>query len=112
MLHAWITFGDFDNALLSVFEHVVSGEGSARPEKYGYQCQYGPEEFLFRYDFDPVQHPEMPYHKHVPPDPDNRRLKWDEVTLHDAMDEFWPLIEDRDEARRSDEEAASDEGQG
>jgi hypothetical protein len=54
----------------------------------------------------------MPYHKHVPPDPDNRRLKWDEVTLHDAMEEFWPLIEERDQVRRSDEEAASDEVQG
>ena len=68
------------------------------------QCQYGADEPLFRYDFDPIQHPGMHYHKHVSPDPDRRRLKWDEVTLHEVMDEFWPMIQERDEARRSEDE--------
>jgi hypothetical protein len=41
----------------------------------------------------------MPYHKHVPPG--DRRLAWEEVTLHAVMEEFWPMIQDRDEENRA-----------
>jgi hypothetical protein len=59
LFNASVAFGEFDAATLSIFEHVSSAEGVARPEKYGYQCQYE-NDFLFRYDFDPVGHPRCP----------------------------------------------------
>ena len=43
----------------------------------------------------------MPYHKHLPPD--GRRVEWERVTLQEVVDEFWPLVTDRDEERRLEE---------
>jgi hypothetical protein len=85
LFNAEITFGDLDVGTLWIFEHVSIVEGVAQPAKYGYQCLYE-EAFLFRYDFDPIQHPEMPYHKHLPPG--DRRIGADEVTFHDVMEEL------------------------
>jgi hypothetical protein len=48
---------------------------------------------LLRYDRDPVNHPDMPEHRHVPPD--NRREKWSRVTLADVSDEMWDHVRQR-----------------
>lgn len=95
-VHGWVTFGETDSGLLGIYEHVaLADDGTPHREKYGYQCQYG-DQFLFRYDHDPVQHPDMPHHKHVPPD--ERLIKWDRVTLQDVVDEFWPVVVEQDVA--------------
>lgn len=92
ILHAEIQFGD--GGVLSIYELVELDE-HLRPHrrKYSYHCQHR-DEMLFRYDRDPVQHPEMPEHKHVPPD--DRRVMAGRVTLQDVVDELWPIIAVRD----------------
>lgn len=98
-LHGWVTFGETDSGLLSAYEHLIlQDDGTPHRQKYGYQCQYG-DAFLFRYDRDAVQHQYMPHHKHVPPD--ERRIDWDRVTLQEVVDEFWPIVVERDEAIRN-----------
>lgn len=100
-LHAWVTFGEQDSGHLSVFEVVVLGEdGAAHRAKYGYHCEHGGQ-FLFRYDRDPVQHPEMPEHKHLPPE--ERRIAADRVTLQDVVEELWPIVVERDQAQAESE---------
>jgi hypothetical protein len=95
-LHGAITFGERNAGQLGVFEIVQLDEhGVPHRLKYGYQCLYD-RDFLFRYDYDPIQHDDMPYHKHLPPN--ERRVLWDRVTLQEVVDEFWPMIVDRDEA--------------
>jgi len=52
----------------------------------------------------------MPHHKHVPPG--ERRIDADEVTLHDVMKEFLPMIQERDDEetrRRQDEEEGEED---
>lgn len=96
-LHAWVTFGEHDSGVLSVYEVIVIGEdGAPRRAKYGYHCEHG-SQFLFRYDRDPIQHPEMPEHKHLPPE--ERRIVADRVTLQDVVDELWPMVVERDQAQ-------------
>lgn len=103
-VHGWVTFGETDGGLLGVYEHVIlEDDGTPHRLKYGYQCQHG-DQFLFRYDRDPVQHPDMTHHKHLPPE--ERRVEWERVTLQDVADEFWPIVVERDEAAR---EIESDE---
>jgi hypothetical protein len=95
-LHAWVTLGDADNGLLSVYETVVIGhDGAPHRAKYAYHCEHAGG-FLFRYDRDPLQHPKMPHHKHLPPD--ERRIAADRVTLQDVVDELWPMVVERDTA--------------
>jgi hypothetical protein len=98
-LHGTVTLGDANSGVLGVFEHLALDEGgSPHREKYGYQCLHR-DQFLFRYDFDPIQHPDMPYHKHLPqptPPTDGRRIPWSRVTLQDVVDEFWPIVVERD----------------
>jgi hypothetical protein len=53
-----VTFGEFDAGLLSAFEHLVLEDDTSHRRKYGYQCQYD-DAFLFRYDRDGVQHPDI-----------------------------------------------------
>src|SRR5215210_4521772 len=93
-----MSFGEFDYGALSVCENVGHSEaGIPHRRKYGYQCNYRTD-FLFRYDRDPVQHPDMPEHKHLPPD--ERRVHWDRVTSMDVAEEFSPIVSERDEAER------------
>ena len=95
-LHAWVTFGESESGLLSVYEVVVIGHDRApHRAKYGYHCEHDGV-FLFRYDRDPLQHPAMPHHKHLPPD--ERRIAADRVTLQDVVDELWPMVVERDQA--------------
>jgi hypothetical protein len=100
-LQGVVAFGEFNLGLLSIFEDIERGpDGIPHRRKYAYHCAYD-QAFLFRHDFDPVVHPDMPYHKHLPPD--GRRVEWERVTLQEAVDEFWPLVTDRDEERRLEE---------
>ena len=49
-LHAWVTFGESESGLLSVYEVVVIGHDRApHGAKYGYHCEHDGV-FLFRYD--------------------------------------------------------------
>ena len=97
-VHGTVTFGEFDLGFLNVFEDLEQGaRGHPHRTKYSYHCAYE-QSFLFRYDFDPVPHPDMPYHKHLPPD--ERRVESDRVTLQDVVDELWPLVTERDDAHR------------
>jgi Family of unknown function (DUF6516) len=73
---------------LTVFEAVHEDEGGTiTRRKYSYQAMWR-SDTLFRYDRDPVAHPEMPEHKHVA----GRRERWDAVTLRDVVDELWDLL--------------------
>jgi hypothetical protein len=93
-IHAVITFAD-DTRMFSAFEHIRVIEGRPKPIKYGYRCFHGAS-FLFGYDYDPVRHREMPYHKHVGGRED--RLAADPVTLYDVAEELWSYeVEDIDE---------------
>jgi hypothetical protein len=100
-VHGAIAFGEFNLGLLSIFEDIEHGvDGSPHRRKYGYHCAYD-QDFLFRYDFDPLPHPDMPYHKHLPPD--GRRVEWERVTLREVVDELWQHVAERDDARRTED---------
>ena len=105
VLHARLTFGEFNEGLLTVHEDIrLPDDGVPHRYRYSYQCQYGTD-FLFREDRDPIQHPGMVEHRHVPPD--DRRIKSRRVTLHDVVDEFWPMVCERDEQERAERGDAS-----
>jgi hypothetical protein len=94
IINATLRFGD--EALLSVFEVVVADEdGCAHRRKYSYTGVF-PDRMLLRYDRDPVNHADMPEHRHhVSTD---RREPWPRVTLADLADEMWDHVRQRDEA--------------
>lgn len=95
-LTAVVTFGELNLGFLAIFEDLELGaDGTPHRIKYGYHCGHG-DTFLFRYDFDPVPHPDMPYHKHLAPN--ERRIAADRVTLQDVVDELWPIVVERDQA--------------
>ena len=50
----------------------------------------------FRYDFDPQQHPEMPYHAHPERAPNQRQL-WTPVDPADAVDRLQQMAADETE---------------
>jgi hypothetical protein len=96
-IHARVTLGESESGLLTAFELVVlTRDGTPHRAKYAYHCMYDGQ-FLFSYDRDSVQHPEMPEHKHLSGD---RRIAAGRVTLQDVADEFWPMVVERDEERR------------
>jgi hypothetical protein len=86
---AAVAFGREYDAVLHVFELIEEVEGRAHRHLYAYHCLYR-DRFLFRYDRDPDNHPEMPEHKHLPPD--ERRVAWDAVTLHEVLEEVHTLV--------------------
>lgn len=92
-IHGVISFGASDQAVLHVFEHIVIEDDRPHRAKYGYRCSYD-DDFLFRYDRDPLGHPEMPEHKHVAGT--ERRFEAGRVTLHDVADELWQHIAERE----------------
>jgi hypothetical protein len=63
---AAVAFGREYDAVLHVFELIEEVEGRAHRHLYAYHCLYR-DRFLFRYDRDPDNHPEMPEHKHLRP---------------------------------------------
>ena len=60
--------------------------------KYGYHFLYE-DDFVFRYDRDPTQHPEMPEHKHLPGDHVD---PCDPVTLAQVVDEVLDVVAQRE----------------
>jgi Family of unknown function (DUF6516) len=92
VINALLRFGD--DATLSVFEVVVADEdGCAHRRKYSYTGAF-PDRLLLRYDRDPINHPDMPEHRHV----GDRREKWGRVTLADVSEEMWDHVRQRAEA--------------
>lgn len=91
---ASVTFGDADGGLLIVYEHLRMVDGRPHRFKYSYHANIG-NDFVFRYDRDPVVHPEMPDHKHLPGGED-RRFDSGRVTLHEVAVELWDEISERD----------------
>ncbi|MBA3366655.1 MAG: hypothetical protein H0U03_12890 [Actinobacteria bacterium] len=81
---------DSEGALL--FREVVEErkDGSTTRIEYSYHFIYR-NQFLFRHDRDPDNHPEMPEHKHVSPGDDNR-VASDRVTFSDVMDEAYAYV--------------------
>lgn len=91
-VQATLLFGQREHARLDVFEAVEMVGNRAERTKYTYHAQYE-NDFLFRYDLNPSQHPEMPEHKHLPPD---RRIPWDRVTRHDVAEELHSMVAERE----------------
>ncbi len=99
IINATLRFGE--DAFLSVFEVIVADEqGYAHRRKYSYTGVF-PDRILLRYDRDPINHPDMPEHRHLAPD---RREPWKRVTLADLADEMWDHIRQRDEERGDEQE--------
>jgi hypothetical protein len=93
-IHATLTFGSRDQAVLTIFEHIEVSGGAPHRIKYGYGAAYE-NDFLFREDRDPLGHPEMPHHRHVAGS--ERRIASNRVTLHDVAEELWSIVSDREE---------------
>jgi hypothetical protein len=101
IINATLRFGE--DAFLSVFEVIEADtNGYAHRRKYSYTGGFS-DRVLLRYDRDPVNHPDMPEHRHVPPD--NRREKWARVTLADVSEEMWDHVR-----QRAAEAEAADQG--
>jgi hypothetical protein len=92
-IDATLAFGQRRQAVLWIFEAVVITEGQPHRRKYGYHAEYE-DIFLFRYDRDPEQHPEMPEHKHLPPD--GRRVTSGRVTLREVVEELLDIVAERE----------------
>lgn len=52
------------------------------------------DQFLFRYDRDPANHPDMPEHKHLPP---QRRIASGPVTFRDVLEEAYAHVAEIDD---------------
>jgi uncharacterized protein DUF6516 len=92
VIMATLAFGAQGDGLLHVFEAVHEVGGDAHRRKYAYHFSYG-DDFLFSYDRDPVAHPEMPEHKHVP---GRGRVPWDRVTFSEVVDEIADYVAQRE----------------
>jgi hypothetical protein len=88
-IHAFIAFGARRCGLLTVFEFVRSEGGELHTRRYAYQATRDGD-FLFRFDYDPIAHPDAPAHKHLPgggdPAPGQR------VTLREVVRELEALL--------------------
>lgn len=95
-----LLFGGRQRAVLWVYEVVQIGpSGEPTRVKYSYHFSYDGGH-VFRYDRD-AQHADMPEHKHI--GPDERRVRWDPVTLQEVVDEVMSFV-----AEREAEEAAAE----
>jgi hypothetical protein len=88
-IRALVRFGRAGRVTLGVRELVEELEGRAHRYAYSYHCACR-DCFLFRYDRDPDNHPEMPEHKHLPPD--ERRVPWGRVTFREVLEETFALV--------------------
>jgi Family of unknown function (DUF6516) len=94
VLSAYLSIGKDLQAQLRVWEVVVfSDDGQPHRRKYTYQLHYDGE-FVVRYDRDPMQHPNMPEHKHV--GVNRRRIKCGRTTLTEAVEELYEVVRDRE----------------
>lgn len=76
------------SASIEVWELLEEhGDGTVHRLQYSYQVMYRTR-FLLRYDRDPDNHPEMPDHKHLPPD---RRIPAS-ATFREMLDETYALV--------------------
>ncbi len=64
-IHAFVEFEGDEPGLLTAFEFVRIEDEGPVTRRYSYHCTRG-DGFLFRFDHDPIGHPDMPDHKHVP----------------------------------------------
>jgi Family of unknown function (DUF6516) len=94
VLRAFLVFGERGLGHLWILERVVVEDGVARRARFSYHVEYDGD-FLFRYDLDPVAHPENPMHKHVP---DGRRIPWPAVSLPEVFEEVWGVVNEREDA--------------
>jgi hypothetical protein len=95
-LHAIIALGEAERGRLVVFEHIRMDGDRPHRSKYAYGG-YIDGEARFRYDRDPMGHPDMPHHKHRVGS--QRRMECGRVTLHDAADELWEELATLDDDR-------------
>jgi hypothetical protein len=96
ILEARITFpDDVELQAFELIEKTISG--AAHRRKYRYQCRWHGQ-LLLRYDREPIRHPEMPEHKHLP---DGSRIPCSRVSIHDVAEEMWDELAKR-KARRVD----------
>ena len=90
LIEASLAFGQRLEGILIVRELVEEGEqGRAHRLQYSYHFMYR-DQFLFRYDRDPDNHPEMPEHKHLPPG--DRRIASGPVTFREVLEETYDVI--------------------
>lgn len=96
LIKAALAFGSSYDAVLTVREVLeTQPSGEVHRLEYSYQLLYGTQ-FLFRYDRDPENHPDMPEHKHLPPD--ERRIAWDRVTFRQVVEEVYDLVGEIEDA--------------
>ena len=88
-----LRFGSELQAGLRVFEVIEVRDGRPHRRKYTYQLTYRGE-FIVRHDRDAVQHPRMPDHMHL--GSSRRRVRGTRRTLHDAVDELYEVIRQRE----------------
>jgi hypothetical protein len=90
LIRATLAFGRTYDAVLTLREVLEAQPGGAVHRlEYSYQLLYRTQ-FLFRYDRDPENHPEMPEHKHLPPD--ERRIAWKRVTFRQVVEEVYDIV--------------------
>ncbi len=96
-----LAFGRSWEGLLEVWE-LLEEDASGRVHRlqYSYQLMFR-DQLLFRYDRDPDNHPEMPEHKHLPPE---RRIASGPVTFREVLDEAYAVVAEREAAAAEEEE--------
>lgn len=90
---ATLRFGRDEQAILWITEVIQFDRGKPHRRKYAYQAGYR-DEYLFRYDRDPYNHPRNPEHRHTPGNPKRRAVG--RRTLHDVSEELWEQISERE----------------
>jgi len=90
LIEAALAFGRTLEGILIVRELVEeTSPGQPHRLQYSYHFMYR-DLFLFRYDRDPDNHPEMPEHKHL--SPAERRVASGRVTFREVLEEVYDLI--------------------
>ena len=93
-IEASLAFGRTWDGLLEVWELLEEvANGQVHRLQYSYQLMVR-DQFFFRYDRDPANHPDMPEHKHLPP---QRRIASGPVTFRDVLEEAYSNLAEIDE---------------
>jgi hypothetical protein len=95
LIGATIVLATEQEAILEIDEVVVARAGGEHRFRYAYRFLFEGR-MIFGYDRDPVNHPEMPEHKHI----GDRRIPSGAVSFRDFVDEVWDWIEERREQVR------------
>jgi hypothetical protein len=91
LIDANIAFGDGGRGLLEVTEVVEMLDGVPHRRRYRYHFSYD-SQFLFRYERDGKNHPEMPEHKHA--GSEDNRIPWGRVTFAEVVEEVYEYVQD------------------